>query len=862
MSLRLASFFVYISLAAFGGTVAAQHASPREISAAEKAGVEAVAAFLDRGSEGLFEKLSSGSPLTALPRAEALAEIEARTGPPAGSRWELLTAVPALAERAAVFGVEFPSGADDVLTLAFTEEKGQLRIQQISTLAEPSPFISYRSEQSGPMDENPVSEEMRGRALIVWGGLLAALSGLLLALMPHNVPVRVGTLISLVLFCAASVTLFRQPPRLTGAGSEETPVTDGMTRLAPLQGFRMALAQGDAFPAGPGSAESQANAALLWKAQADLSAGRHADVAAGLERVGTNTRIPLAEILKARLAVANSKEIDAVLAYERAIVLGPGRDSLWIEAGQALTNLGFDTRAERYLDRVTALGTRDAGAWYDRSAAAAALGKTDVTERHLLTGWRLRPVERTTLFSLPELPQLMKREKIARQISLTTMAEPVAIPAQLSSSPAELPKNADSVVAGEFLRILIGDAEIHVNGGAPLAPWGTQLVGADWLRREEERKGLEETPQLIPLVQNASAVTQPTLRRRVERAAGALAAVHRWDDLLLLTTGFTASAENVPTELLLRRYQALNRTNRLDEAKTLALEIALGNVIERKNDADMLMFLGELLAHAGGMDETAIRLLQRSAAVRPSDYVSDRIRQIRRRGSAESGLTSLQTSNFTIQFPLGLDDEFGERIGRILEAELARLKKRLSIRSTRRIVVKIYYWEDFISITGTQHIAGFFDGAVHMPLARVPSFDPQIVAIVSHELAHALVAQESLDRAPHWFQEGVAQRMEMVEHQQNAWRRYQSDRLYALPLLDGVFKGGRDYEMIESAYVISQTIIRFIESSCGTEPLARMIAAFREGHSSEAALHKVCGKNSARSETRWHNGQGISLPFF
>jgi tetratricopeptide (TPR) repeat protein len=840
MRLRpLASFLAGVALTI---NAASLLANTREISNAERAGVEAVAAFLEQGAEGLFDRLGSDSPLSALPRAEALAEIQTRTGPSAGSRWELLTAVPALAERAAVFGVEFPSGIDDVLTLTFTNEAGHLRLQQIHTLAEPSPFVTYPAEMSVPRDESPASRDSKQKPLVIWGGLLAAVAGLSLALVPHHRGVRLATLVTLVLFCAVTATVLWQLPPAIGASIEEPAIQKGPVRLAPLQSLRTALAQGDTLPAVQAAEQHQTNAAVLWKAQSDLSAGRHADVAAALEQVRTSARIPLTEILKARLAVASAKEIDAALAYERAIVLGPGRDSLWIEAGQALSHLGYDTRAERYLGRATGLGTREPGAWYDRSAAAAATGNVESAERHLLTGWRLRPVERTALFSLPDLPTLIRREKISRQISLTEMTEPVTIPAQLSSNAAKLPKSAEAVVAGEFLRITVGDSEIHINGGASLAPFGTPLVSADWLRREEERKGLEETPQLIPLVQHASAVTQPTLRRRVERAVEALAAVHRWDDLLLLTAGFTASTENVPTELLLRRYQALNRTGRLEESKTLALEIALGKVIERKNDADMLLLLGELLAHAGGMDETAIRLLQRSAAVRPSDYIPDRIRQIRRRGSAESGLTSVQTTNFTIQFPRGLDDEFGERIGRILEAELTRLKKRLSIRSVRRIVVKIYYWEDFISITGTQHIAGFFDGAVHMPLARVPSFDPQIVAIVSHELAHAMIAQETLDRAPHWFQEGVAQRMEMIEHQQNAWRRYQKERLYALPLLDGVFKGGRDLEMIESAYVISQTIVRFVESSCGNDPLARMMAAFREGHSSEEALQRVCGK--------------------
>jgi len=165
--------------------------------------------------------------------------------------------------------------------------------------------------------------------------------------------------------------------------------------------------------------------------------------------------------------------------------------------------------------------------------------------------------------------------------------------------------------------------------------------------------------------------------------------------------------------------------------------------------------------------------------------------------------------------------------------------------------VNVVWWRDFRStLTGSDFILGLYQGKITVPLAGVPDFYPPIVAILTHELLHAMLAQATNDSAPHWFQEGLAQRVEMVDMQRNAFNMYDDDRLLSISLLDAVLRGSPDPEMISESYIVSQTIIRYIDTTYGTKGIATMIAAFRDGATTEEAIKRLSGQSVADFDTR------------
>jgi hypothetical protein len=121
---------------------------------------------------------------------------------------------------------------------------------------------------------------------------------------------------------------------------------------------------------------------------------------------------------------------------------------------------------------------------------------------------------------------------------------------------------------------------------------------------------------------------------------------------------------------------------------------------------------------------------------------------------------------------------------------------------------------------------------------------------MSHELCHAMIAQATNDQAPHWFHEGLAQRIEMVPYQANAFNMYDDNRLLSISLIDDIVTGSPDPDMIGEAYIESQTIIRFVEAEYGAAGVAKLIAAFRDGATTDEAIARLAGSSVADFDTK------------
>ncbi|HYH10502.1 MAG TPA: basic secretory protein-like protein, partial [Thermoanaerobaculia bacterium] len=162
----------------------------------------------------------------------------------------------------------------------------------------------------------------------------------------------------------------------------------------------------------------------------------------------------------------------------------------------------------------------------------------------------------------------------------------------------------------------------------------------------------------------------------------------------------------------------------------------------------------------------------------------------------------------------------------------------------RRVTVNVLTWDDFSKgITGSDHIVGLYDGEILFPFAIVQQFKPEVVSVITHELTHALVAQATSDNAPRWFQEGVAQRMELVERQENTFAVTPPDSTLPLPLLDAVMENAIDPYAINHGYRVAQTFIRFLEARYGETAVNTLIAEFAKGRNTDDALTALTSKS-------------------
>src|SRR5207237_311472 len=510
--------------------------------------------------------------------------------------------------------------------------------------------------------------------------------------------------------------------------------------------------------------------AELWKAQADLQQLRTADVAAVLRRFPSPSDVPLVEIMRARLAFAEGNEVDTVVSYEHAGNLGPGRDGLWLEASQALSTLGFSERSEQYLKRLERIGSRDANVYYDAAVIASTKNREDAAEEALKKAWNMRPTERGDIIRAGAFWSILRKPAFTDVISLSSASEATFAAPEMSSRAITLPADAAPRVSGNYLQITVGQQELGVPGGASLAPIGTAIVDAGAWSRSESEKALAEFDQLVVSASSPGAFTQPLLRRRVERCANALATHNRRADVVRLTDGLSPKSENVPIDLFFVRNVALQRTGREIEAKQLLAELAVSRVMQRKNDPATMERLGEMLASVD-LHDAAVKLLEKSASLRQNAFIDERIRQILMNKRLATKYATYTSPHFVVHYPDEVASTFAIEAARILEAELQRLQNWVPVPNFQPIVVNMLWWDDFRSTyTGSDFILGFYLPKKNtLPLVGIRSFSPPVVALMSHELCHAMIAQATNEQAPHWFHEGLAQRIEMVPYQPKAF---------------------------------------------------------------------------------------------
>lgn len=832
--------------------------TPRPLSGAERAAVGVLSQYLAGGAEAVWKELADDSALRRMEKAGALREISTRLGPSEGATWNLQTAVPSVADRLAVFGVHFEAGGDDTVLFEMHEQANGWRIRSIRTAAEP--VAKQRLlPAAAPAVPTPRRQRIDPRL-----PLTIALPALLLAILGVSAGSKATSraFVGVAAACVVTAVVLAILPLIPQRAGRKVvattdPVAPELVSLGDLLPLRNAFAAGDAaaFQRFTTSDPFQRDVARQWQAALEIREERFDRARLALSRLTPGITYSMAEILRARLAHQESEDVEAVSAYERAIAIGPGRDQLWLEAAETLALLGFDDRAEEYFHRTARIGTRRPEVYYALAELAGLRSSHQEAARLLLSAWRMRPAERAEVIGVPVLWRVIRMPAVARALQLHRAEE--ASFAGRADRPIVLPPGGTAEVTGEHLRLRAGGGSIDVAGGAAISPAGASVLDAGAWRRRLDEEALSRFAELRERVSPA-AFAEKTLRDRCLTTAAALADRNRWDDLLDLTSNLSGRDERVPLELMVLRGRALVRTSRTEELRPLIRDVLLNPSFRRKKDPGSMRLIAELLAASDDYDP-AIALLNRVREQMELPGVEQRIRQLEIEKTLAQSYVVLKTEHFDVLHPADTERESVERFGRILESEYARLKPMWFPGLTmRRVKVNLLWWDEFRMYSGSDYISGLFTNEMFLPLAGLEEFTPPAVAIVTHELVHAMLADATRNLAPRWFHEGLASRLEMNETAENGFLKYRDDRYLSVALLDAVTAASVDLELIGEAYSLSEGTIRFIEARFGRGGIQKMVSAFRDGANSTEAIEAATGLSVPdldRSAREWGSAQ-------
>jgi len=835
---------------------------PRALSKAEIEAVRLVSSHLTDGPVALWNATASTSPLRRLGQVEGSKEIELRVGPSDHAEWELVTVSAKDAETAAAFRVTFPSGADDTILLTLVSEAGALKLADVRSMSDPV-------RVAAPAPPPPAASDVAERAAVPRDGAAAAA-------------------LALLLFVAAFV-MRRRSPRvavlLAGSGALAAAVTGGLLYVrhasstpvaAPIAAativqdseedarglivdLRRQMAAGGDIPQTTfqraGLHPAWRDRARLWSAQIALQRNDLAGARAALDSLRQKEETPLAKVLEGRVAFLEGKDIDAVMAYEKAMELASERDDLQYETATVLFRLGFEDRAEKYFRRLAEFGSREPDAYYTLAALDVMDSADEKAEKHLLRAYSMRPELRSSLIRAGIYSQLLRRPRMAEQLNMHRSPEPLIRSASFGTQPITVPAGVVARCLADYLEIDFAGATLRIPGGAMIAPAGTDVVAADDWDRVETRRALGEVSVLTKVASQPSSYAQPALARRIEETASALAFHNRWNDLATLTASISADSTLVPVDLLLLKALSMKRTGRDAEARGLLESIAARPATLKRLTAEQLLEVGEMLASVDAY-ALAIKLMDRAGRLREYPHLDDRVRQL----SLNERITtfaSVTTPHFVIRYSEEMAPLNAKIMGQIAEAEFERLQKWIPIREFRPVTISIVTWETFRgTYTGSDEVLGFYDGKITIPFAHVGEYPPEIVAILSHELAHAMIAQRTNDQAPRWFQEGLAQRIESIRLKPNAFNMYDSNQLLSLAVLDASI-AGYDPQVTGQGYLIAHALVRYIESR-GGDAIQRFLEAYAAGKTTEEAIEAIGGGTVASFDEAFH-AWGVGL---
>ncbi len=839
---------VALLLAITGSSVVAGQEA--EIRPWERAAVGLAMVYLDQGPAGWWERLAPSSPLRRLGKAAAEAAIEQRAGAPAGAgSWELQTVLGGPREGQAAFQLELGSGLDALLLLDFVQVDGDWQLADVRDWADPALPAAAEPTAPVPTPAPPLPAWRRQAALggLGLGLLLAALSplawrrrtGLGVALLAGGLVVAGGGVAAVLL------------PASDGAGSAAR-AARGPTAGADLVGLARALSQ----PAAAERAEAlfgELAASELapddearlqqWQAHYRLAAGDRAAASRILAGFPAPSRFPLVEVLRGRLAAEEGNDVESALAYERLVDLLPPLDGITLEGALAMLNAGFEDRALEVLASVVAGGSRNGFALYLQSRALAFDGDEIKAARVLREAYEQLPLPRDQLVEDPVFVYLLRRGPLEGELALSQAAEPAPRPRDLAARALTLPAGFTARVSGRTLDLEHGRQSVVVPGGSALAPHAAVLEDAVAHRHRQEEQALAE---LSGQLTGAGGKAPPLVRQRLETALAALARRGRWPEILTLTEAFGANPQSLTNLTMQYRAEALRRDGREAEGTRLLIQLARRNSLQKRKDPGALFHLANFLLRAEQYD-LALRVTELAEAQSLEPPLVSTVPRIRMEKQLTLEYRLHASRHFEVRYPPTSSPQLARDVADILEKELVRLGRWIPYQPQKPIEVDLFPLQDFFRLysQGGEAI-GLYDGKVRVPFGQAVRLPPFAVSVMSHEVAHALIAGATGDQAPSWFQEGLAQHSEMVQQRLNPIAAYQArGSLVTFGLLEPILRSHSDWEMVGVAYDEALWLLHYLETRHGVGAIHRLLAAFQRGLPTDEAVREVLGMSEA-----------------
>jgi len=174
----------------------------------------------------------------------------------------------------------------------------------------------------------------------------------------------------------------------------------------------------------------------------------------------------------------------------------------------------------------------------------------------------------------------------------------------------------------------------------------------------------------------------------------------------------------------------------------------------------------------------------------------------------------------------------------------------------RKTVVLLFSGENYDKLLRNKPYwtMGIYDGKVRIPVEKFKHTDENIITIIYHEYAHAVIYDLVGDKCPLWISEGIASKAETFAKKKNDvlikkyLRRFGIIPFYNIP---EKFTSIDNKHIATLLYVESYLFVEFIINRRGYSGLRDLLLRLRGGENYITALSAIFGEDAPNIQKEW-----------
>jgi tetratricopeptide (TPR) repeat protein len=188
-----------------------------------------------------------------------------------------------------------------------------------------------------------------------------------------------------------------------------------------------------------------------------------------------------------------------------------------------------------------------------------------------------------------------------------------------------------------------------------------------------------------------------------------------------------------------------------------AIEVLLPAEDQHPQSPDVPLLLGSAYYAMEDMSQ-AILEWQKALALHDDPRIRQAVMQAERERRIVGSYQMLHSQHFLLLFDEDTVKHLADQMMPLLEDDFQAIGRDLNYYPQDTIHVILYPKQAFRDITRSPDWAGAVnDSKIRIPVSGLTTITPDLARVLKHELTHSFVHQETLDRCPAWFNEGLAQ---------------------------------------------------------------------------------------------------------